>query len=65
MDGNTRAMSKGLGGQNELNEGLRQASRVNDVKKIRDLLSKNADVNCCYVRLRNTSFFCKPQSHVR
>ena len=56
-------MSKGLGGQNELNEGLRQASRVNDVKKIRDLLSKNADVNCCYVR--NTSFFCKPPSRTR
>ena len=37
-------------GNADLNEGLRQASRVNDVAKIRKLIKSNADVNSAYVR---------------
>jgi len=33
----------------DLNESLRQASRVNEAHRIKDLLSRNADVNSAYI----------------
>ena len=38
-------------GNADLNEGLRQASRVNDFEKTKKLIKSNADVNSAYVRL--------------
>ena len=33
-----------------LNEMLRQAARTNDYEKVKELLSRNADINSSYVR---------------
>ena len=37
-------------GQTDHGEALRQAARVNDVDKLKELLEKGAEVNASYVR---------------
>ena len=46
-------MSKGvraMPGQTDHGEALRQASRVNDMEKLKELLDNGAEVNASYVR---------------
>lgn len=63
------AQRKGLGdGAALMGDALRQAARVNDTDKIKELLNKGADVNSFYVRRskRNaTSRPCPPLTNPR
>ena len=56
-------MSLKMAGQTDHGEALRQAARVNDVEKLKELLiTKGAEVNASYVSLqpfaRNTFQMC-------
>lgn len=40
---------KGLSSQTDHGDALRQAARINDIEKIKELLDKGAEVNTSYV----------------